>query len=77
MSGQVTEEKTAPDRAKPKPKWRYAMWAGFLVIMAVSLTVLGTQNLFLSLGSYYFWVGLAIVICFGFMVNRIRFKRWF
>jgi hypothetical protein len=76
LSGQVTEEEATHEKAKPMPKWRYAMWAGLLVIMAVSLAVLGTQNLFLSLGSYYFWVGLVIVICFGFMVNRIRFKRW-
>ena len=71
MFGQVTE-------VRQTPKARYVVWIALFVILVVgvSLNAQDRQNLFSSFGSYFFWVGLAFVVCFGFAVNRIRFKRW-
>lgn len=72
------EEGQASKVVEQMPKWRYIVWIALFVILVVSVSVFGPQrqNLLASFGNYYFWLALAFLICFGFLVNRVRFKRW-
>ena len=56
-------------------KWRYAIYLILILVLAVSIIGNGSHNLLLSFGSYYFWIGLALIICFGFIINRMRFGQ--